>query len=265
MLGVGRYRSMNKFKATVLVLATITVLSTLFTSCNSTSELLSKNPAMANTSNDNEDLPAKISELENRIEQLERGLDPRVIEFNMVKSAIWEMIVDNELWFDEWGSDYPYTNDMNEFPCPDMPLYGFDKDGDGEPDTNYIPFEKTDWFYQVTSAYPDFLFQGIDLDLVESWQSVIDQREIEAYETEWHNVQTAVLAAMADAGVSTVSGAGAEVFGNTSHAASPPFTGTDCVVSGNYSVGDYIVNGANDIACSYSIAADGTVNQVWTP
>ena len=72
-------------------------------------------------------------------------------------------------------------------------------------------------------------------------------------------------AAMADAGVSTVSGAGAEVFGNTSHAASPPFTGTDCVVSGNYSVGDYIVNGANDIACSYSIAADGTVNQVWTP
>jgi type IV pilus assembly protein PilA len=93
----------------------------------------------------------------------------------------------------------------------------------------------------------------------------IGQGQEEALETEWHNVQTAVLAGMADGQVSTVTGAGTEVFGNTGHAASPPYTGTDCVISGNISVADYIISGATDIAASYSIAADGTVTQPWTP
>ena len=91
----------------------------------------------------------------------------------------------------------------------------------------------------------------------------------EALETEWHNVQTAVLAGMADGQVSTVSGNGTEVFGNTGHAASPPYTGTDCVVSGvapdQIFVGDYIMSGAADIAGSYSIAGDGEVTQTWDP
>ena len=93
----------------------------------------------------------------------------------------------------------------------------------------------------------------------------IGEGQSEAFETEWHNVQTAVLAGMADGQVSTVSGAGAEVFGNTGHAASPPYTGTDCAVTAAINVGDYIISGATDIACSYTIAADGTVSQAWTP
>jgi type IV pilus assembly protein PilA len=95
----------------------------------------------------------------------------------------------------------------------------------------------------------------------------IGQGQTEALETEWHNVQTAVLAGMADAQVDTVSGNGTEVFGNTGHAASPPYTGTDCNVNsdGSIKVGDYIISGATDIAGSYSIAGDGTVDQAWTP
>lgn len=220
---------------------------------------------MADTSNDSEDLSAKINELENRIEQLEQGLDPRVIEFNMVKSAMWEMIIDNELCYGLSASDSPYTNDMSQFPSPETPLYGFDKDGDGEPDTNYIPFKKTEWFYQCYYFHPETLCQGLNPEIVDTWQSVIDDHMIQSYETEWHNVQTAVLAGMADAQVDTISGAGSEVFGNTGHAASPPYTGTDCVIAPGISVGDYIISGARDIACSYSIAADGTVTQVWTP
>ena len=87
----------------------------------------------------------------------------------------------------------------------------------------------------------------------------------EALETEWHNVQTAVLAGMADGQVSTVSGNGTEVFGNTGHAASPPYTGTDCAVTASINVGDYIMSGATDIAGSYSIAGDGEVTQTWDP
>jgi type IV pilus assembly protein PilA len=94
----------------------------------------------------------------------------------------------------------------------------------------------------------------------------IGSGKAEAQETEWRNVQTAVIAAMADARVSTVTGAGTDVFGNTGKTATaPPYTGTDCIVSGAYTVGAYILNGTADIACSYSIAADGTVSQTWHP
>ena len=93
----------------------------------------------------------------------------------------------------------------------------------------------------------------------------------EAFDAEWHNVQTAVLAGMADARQDTVSGgcaagAGTENFGNTGHAASPPYSGTGCdVVAGGIAVEDYLMNGATDIACSYSIEADGTAKRIWTP
>lgn len=94
----------------------------------------------------------------------------------------------------------------------------------------------------------------------------IGEGQSEAFETEWHNVQTAVLAGMADGDTSAVSGAGANVFGNTGQTAtSPPYTGTDCAVTAAINVGDYIISGATDIACAYDIAADGTVTQVWTP
>lgn len=95
----------------------------------------------------------------------------------------------------------------------------------------------------------------------------IGSGQTEALETEWRNVQTAVVAGMADGQVDTVSGNGSEVFGNTGHAASPPYTGTDCniVSDGSVKVGDYIISGAADIAGSYDIAGDGTVTQAWTP
>ena len=91
----------------------------------------------------------------------------------------------------------------------------------------------------------------------------IGEGQDEALETEERNVQTAVIAGMADASVATVSGNGTEVFGNTGHAASPPYTGTECVISGNYGVEDYIMNGATDIYGSYSITGDGKVTRVW--
>ncbi len=86
----------------------------------------------------------------------------------------------------------------------------------------------------------------------------------EAKATELSNVVTAVTAAMADAVTDTVEGAGTDVFGNTGKTAlSKPFTGTDCVVSGNITVGQYMVGGAESVAGSYSIASDGTVTQTW--
>lgn len=254
---------MCRIKISILILAIITVFLSLFTSCNSVSETASANSDAS--TEDIEAMSAKISELESRIEQLEQGLDPRVVEYNMVKSALWEMIIDNELCFMESISDYTYTNDMRQFPSPETPLYGFDKDGDGQPDTNYVPFEKTTWFYICYDYYPEFLYQGIDPELVETWESVIHQREIEEQETERHNVQTAVMAGMADGGAGTVSGSGVEVFGNTGHATSPPYTGTDCLITDGIYVGDYIVGGAENIAGSYTIEADGTVIQVWFP
>jgi type IV pilus assembly protein PilA len=86
----------------------------------------------------------------------------------------------------------------------------------------------------------------------------------EAKATELSNVVTAVTAAMADAITDNVTGAGTDVFGNTGKTAtSKPFTGTDCTVSGNYTVGSYMVGGAASVAGSYSIDADGTVTQTW--
>ena len=87
----------------------------------------------------------------------------------------------------------------------------------------------------------------------------------EAKATELSNVVTAVTAAMADAVSENVSQGGAAAnFGNTGETAtSKPYTGTDCTVSGNYTVGSYMVGGAASVAGSYIIATDGTVTQSW--
>ena len=81
----------------------------------------------------------------------------------------------------------------------------------------------------------------------------IGQGEDEAADAELHNVQTAVTAAMADAAVGTIPGGDNQTF-DTTH---------DVVVSGNISVGDYImgytVDGVNGV---YSVNGDGTVIQV---
>ena len=97
----------------------------------------------------------------------------------------------------------------------------------------------------------------------------------EARDTERHNVQTAVMAAMADTGAAEVDGGAAGpggVFGNTLQA-DPP-TGTDIIVydpngipgdADDVMLGEFIVGGAPSVQGDYSILADGTVTLVWYP
>lgn len=73
----------------------------------------------------------------------------------------------------------------------------------------------------------------------------------QAGQTELHNVQTAVLAAMADSSAGTVGSPGT-------------FDGaTDVTVNGNTSVGDFIVGygtgGNTKVHGTYTVASDGTV------
>ena len=74
----------------------------------------------------------------------------------------------------------------------------------------------------------------------------------QAADTELHNVQTAVLAGMADASTSNLTA------GNFDDS-------NDLTISGSVSVGDYIVgygSGGNDVVHgTYAVAADGTVTQ----
>lgn len=79
----------------------------------------------------------------------------------------------------------------------------------------------------------------------------------QAGQTELHNVQTAALAAMADAGAGTVSTPGDFNDDN------------DVIVSGNISVGDFIVGygtgGNGKVHGLYTVASDGTVTQTDYP
>jgi len=70
----------------------------------------------------------------------------------------------------------------------------------------------------------------------------------QAAQTELHNVQTAVLAGMADAQVGSITGG--------------PFdSGNDVDISGNITVGDYIVGGNANVQGMYTVGTDGTVTQ----
>jgi len=70
----------------------------------------------------------------------------------------------------------------------------------------------------------------------------------QAAQTELHNVQTAVLAGMADAQVGSITGG--------------PFdSGNDVDISGNITVGDYIVGGNANVQGTYTVGTDGTVTQ----
>ena len=87
---------MKRLSHTILFLVITIVLAISFTSCTSTSELLPllNNSAKAEASADDyEAMSSKISQLESRIEQLEQGLDERVIEYNIVKSALIQMVL----------------------------------------------------------------------------------------------------------------------------------------------------------------------------
>jgi len=94
----------------------------------------------------------------------------------------------------------------------------------------------------------------------------------EAAKTELHNVQTAVLAAMADAGAGTMPGAPHD-FGDTDQDQATP--GVDVTLDDgpdglpgtpdDISVGSFIVGGADNVQGDYDIADDGTVTQITYP
>jgi hypothetical protein len=159
---------------------------------------LSSNPVKAETSTGNtgnyEAISDRLNDLENRVKRLEQGLDERVIEYNMVHSALMYMIVDNKLGWTIPNCDF--TNDMRQFPSPKTPLYGFDKNKDGIPDTNYLPFQTTKWFYATDNNIERPVYQIPDPKLF----IVVDSGtgKTEALATELHNIQTAVMALLAD-------------------------------------------------------------------
>ncbi|MFA5315880.1 MAG: type II secretion system protein [Dehalococcoidales bacterium] len=76
----------------------------------------------------------------------------------------------------------------------------------------------------------------------------------EAANTELHNVQTAVLAGMADAAVGDVDVPGTFDASNDV-----------VIVTGNQTVGDYIVGGNGSVQGTYTVASDGTVTQTAYP
>ncbi len=101
----------------------------------------------------------------------------------------------------------------------------------------------------------------------------IGQGKTEAAETELHNVQTAVMAAMADAACAEVADAvatGTAVFGDTDEDQSTAGVDVTVYTSGAvppvvYQVGDYITGGVDQVQGNYTIADDGTVVQVTYP
>ncbi len=91
----------------------------------------------------------------------------------------------------------------------------------------------------------------------------IGKGKAEAASTELANVQTAVIAAMADASTGNVSAPGN--FGNVGHT-QPPSGSVDVVVAaGGFEVGDYIVGGIAKVTGHYTVSATGDVAQTWYP
>ncbi len=80
--------------------------------------------------------------------------------------------------------------------------------------------------------------------------SFIGRGTTEAANTELHNAQLAVIAAMADEGVGTISG-------------TPPFTfsSTSDVTIGSTTAGAFIAGTYTSLQGIYSVAADGSVTQ----
>ena len=66
--------------------------------------------------------------------------------------------------------------------------------------------------------------------------------------TELHNIQTAVLAGMADAQVGNITGGTLD-------------SSNDVTISANITVGDFIVGGNASLQGTYSVGTDGTVTQ----
>jgi len=90
----------------------------------------------------------------------------------------------------------------------------------------------------------------------------------EAASTELHNVQTATMAAMADAHTGVIPGTEPFNFGDTDQ--DQATSGVDLDVetgaaTGNFTIGMFIVGGADRVQGDYDILDDGTVDQIDYP
>ena len=93
----------------------------------------------------------------------------------------------------------------------------------------------------------------------------LDQGHTEAASTELHNVQTAVMAAMADSTMGKVEVPGD--FGDVDQDGNEITPGEDCIVdiTDNVTVGEFIMGGVDKVQGYYTIADDGTVDQIEYP
>jgi len=101
----------------------------------------------------------------------------------------------------------------------------------------------------------------------------IGKGKTEAASTELHNVQTAVMAAMADSPTGNVS-AGNPVGDNTINfgdadgapgGSKTPDLVVDDTITPNITVGEFVVGGVNNVTGSYAVDVEGTVTQIWYP
>lgn len=76
----------------------------------------------------------------------------------------------------------------------------------------------------------------------------MNKGKTEAANTELHNIQTAVLAGMADANVGVIGGGAFSAV-------------ADVAINATADVGDYIVGGVSKVHGTYTIATDGSVTQ----
>ncbi|MFC1956723.1 type II secretion system protein [Chloroflexota bacterium] len=86
----------------------------------------------------------------------------------------------------------------------------------------------------------------------------MSEGETEAAQTELANVQTAVIAGMADSDTSTVSG------GNDDGTTVVLSSATDCAIDADSDVSEYIMGTNTILAGTYNVETDGTVHQVTT-
>lgn len=92
----------------------------------------------------------------------------------------------------------------------------------------------------------------------------IGEGQEQAAETELHNVQTAVIAAMSDAGTDTVAGDDGDFgFGDADH--DQATAGDDCTVAEDITVGGHFIGGVDEVQGDYTISSDGLVTQDWYP
>ena len=211
-------------------------------------------------------LEDRINGLEKRVAYLEQTADERVNEFNAVQSAVYKMIIENGLFDQDWGSislgaynsNWAPTNDMHLFPSPTTPLFGYDKNRDGKPDTNYVSFNTSKWFYQYydkgqIQQFPDLGWNR--LTKRPSLEELQNQSASDSFATELHNIQTAVMAMLAESKTGMM-----VAISNTNDMDNIKTTDTPPLVARSYLTG-LNPDGTVKSGCTYTVKTDGSVTQ----